>query len=165
MAEDTPLVGIVMGSQSDWETMRHAAETLESLDVPHEVRIVSAHRTPERMWQFASGARERGLKVIVAAAGGAAALPGAIAALTPLPVLGVPMHGWAVQGMDALLSMVQMPSGYPVGTLAIGKHGAINAALLAAAIVALSDPELAQRLDDRRSRQTEAVPEVPKDED
>ncbi len=164
MAEESPLIGIVMGSQSDWPTMRHAAETLESLDVPHEVRIVSAHRTPERMWQFASGARDRGLMVIVAAAGGAAALPGAIAALTPLPVLGVPMHGWAVQGMDALLSMVQMPSGYPVGTLAIGKHGAFNAALLAAAIVALSDPELAQRLDDRRSRQTEAVPEVPKDE-
>ena len=115
--------------------------------------------------QLLSGARERGLKVIVAAAGGAAALPGAIAALTPLPILGVPMHGWAVQGMDALLSMVQMPSGYPVGTLAIGKHGAINAALLAAAILALSDPGLAQRLDDRRARQTEGVPEVPKDED
>ncbi|MEE8202247.1 MAG: 5-(carboxyamino)imidazole ribonucleotide mutase, partial [Alphaproteobacteria bacterium] len=149
--QDTPVVAIVMGSQSDWETMRHAAATLESLGVPHEVRIVSAHRTPERMWKFATGARERGLKVIVAAAGGAAALPGAIAALTPIPVLGVPMHGWAVQGMDALLSMAQMPSGYPVGTLAIGKPGAINGALLAAAIVALDDAEVAKALDRRRA--------------
>ncbi len=161
--QDTPVVAIVMGSQSDWETMRHAAETLESLGVPHEVRIVSAHRTPERMWKFATGARERGLKVIVAAAGGAAALPGAIAALTPIPVLGVPMHGWAVQGMDALLSMAQMPSGYPVGTLAIGKPGAINGALLAAAIVALGDEEVAAALDRRRAEQTAAVPETPSD--
>ncbi len=165
MAEQSPLVGIVMGSQSDWPTMRHAAETLEALGIAHEARIISAHRTPERAEAYAGGARGRGLKVIIAGAGGAAALPGAIAALTPLPVLGVPMHGWAVQGMDALLSMVQMPSGYPVGTLAIGKHGAINAALLAAAILALSDPGLAQRLDDRRARQTERVPEVPKNED
>jgi 5-(carboxyamino)imidazole ribonucleotide mutase len=165
MAEATPLVGIIMGSQSDWPIMRHAAKTLESLEVPHEARIISAHRTPQRAEAYATGARERGLKVIIAGAGGAAALPGAIAALTPLPVLGVPMHGWAVQGMDALLSMVQMPSGYPVGTLAIGKPGAINAALLAAAILALSDPGIARRLDDWRRRQTERVPEEPKDED
>jgi 5-(carboxyamino)imidazole ribonucleotide mutase len=165
MAEATPLVGIIMGSQSDWPIMRHAADTLESLEVPHEARIISAHRTPQRAEAYATGARERGLKVIIAGAGGAAALPGAIAALTPLPVLGVPMHGWAVQGMDALLSMVQMPSGYPVGTLAIGKPGAINAALLAAGILALSDPGIARRLDDRRARQTEGVPEVPEDAD
>ena len=164
-SDPNPVVGVVMGSQSDWETMRHCADTLAELGIAHEVRIISAHRTPARMIAYVEPARERGLKVFIAAAGGAAALPGAIAALTPLPVLGVPMHGWAVQGMDALLSMVQMPSGYPVGTLAIGKHGAINAALLAAAILALSDPGLAQRLDDRRARQTERVPEVPKDED
>ncbi len=161
--EKLPAVSVVMGSQSDWETMRHAVDTLKALNVAHEVLIVSAHRTPDRMTEFARGARGRGVKVIVAGAGGAAALPGAIAALTPLPVLGVPMHGWAVQGMDALLSMVQMPSGYPVGTLAIGKPGAINGAILAASIVALGDEAVAAALDRRRADQTAAVPESPSD--
>ncbi len=161
--DDAPAVGIVMGSQSDWETMRPAARTLADLGVAHEVRIVSAHRTPGRLAEYAEGARARGLKVIIAAAGGAAALPGAIAALCPLPVLGVPMHGWALDGLDALLSMVQMPSGYPVGTLAIGKPGATNAALLAAAIVALGDDGVAAALDRRRAEQTAAVPETPSD--
>jgi 5-(carboxyamino)imidazole ribonucleotide mutase len=165
MAEATPLVGIIMGSQSDWPIMRHAAETLESLEVPHEARIISAHRTPQRAEAYATGARERGLKVIIAGAGGAAHLAGVFAAMTPLPVLGVPMESAALKGMDSLLSIVQMPGGIPVGTLAIGKPGAINAALLAAAILALSDPELARRLDDWRTRQTERVPEVPKDAD
>jgi len=156
-------VAIVMGSQSDWPTMRHAAETLDELGIAHEARIISAHRTPDRLTEFAAQARARGTAVIIAAAGGAAALPGAIAALTPLPVLGVPMHGWAVQGMDALLSMVQMPSGIPVGTLAIGKPGAINAALLAAAILALGDEAVAAALDARRAAQSAGVPEVPSD--
>ena len=158
-----PAIGLVMGSQSDWETMRHAAQTLEDLGVSHEVRIMSAHRTPERLRDYATGARAGGLKVIVAAAGGAAALPGAIAALTPLPVLGVPMQGWALKGLDALLSMVQMPAGIPVGTLAIGKPGAINAALLAAAIVALGDADVAAALDRWRAKQTAEVPEAPRD--
>ncbi|MCH7931632.1 MAG: 5-(carboxyamino)imidazole ribonucleotide mutase [Proteobacteria bacterium] len=161
--QDSPVVAIVIGSQTDWETMRHAADTLDKLGVRHEVRIISAHRTPARMIAYVEPARERGLKVIIAAAGGAAALPGAIAALTPLPVLGVPMHGWAVQGMDALLSMAQMPAGIPVGTLAIGKPGAINAALLAAAIVALDDADVAAALDRFRAEQTDAVPETPSD--
>jgi 5-(carboxyamino)imidazole ribonucleotide mutase len=165
MAEATPLVGIIMGSQSDWPIMRHAAETLESLEVPHEARIISAHRTPQRAEAYATGARARGLKVIVCGAGGAAHLAGVFAAMTPLPVLGVPMESAALKGMDSLLSIVQMPGGIPVGTLAIGKPGAINAALLSAAILALSDPELARRLDDWRTRQTERVPEVPKDAD
>jgi 5-(carboxyamino)imidazole ribonucleotide mutase len=165
MAEATPLVGIIMGSQSDWPIMRHAAETLESLEVPHEARIISAHRTPQRAEAYATGARARGLKVIVCGAGGAAHLAGVFAAMTPLPVLGVPMESAALKGMDSLLSIVQMPGGIPVGTLAIGKPGAINAALLAAAILALSDPELARRLDDWRTRQTERVPEEPKDAD
>ena len=160
---DSPVVAIVIGSQTDWETMRHAADTLDKLGVRHEVRIISAHRTPARMIAYVEPARERGLKVIIAAAGGAAALPGAIAALTPLPVLGVPMHGWAVQGMDALLSMAQMPAGIPVGTLAIGKPGAINAALLAAAILALDDADVAAALDRFRAEQTDAVPETPSD--
>ncbi len=160
---DSPTVAVVMGSQSDWDIMRHAVDTLDSLGIATETHIVSAHRTPQRMWEFASEARGRGLKVIVAGAGGAAALPGAIAALTPLPVLGVPMHGWALQGMDALLSMAQMPAGIPVGTLAVGKAGAINGALLAAAIVALGDPEVAAALDRRRAEQTAAVPERPSD--
>lgn len=161
--QDSPVVAIVIGSQTDWETMRHAADTLDNLGVRHEVRIISAHRTPARMIAYVEPARERGLKVIIAAAGGAAALPGAIAALTPLPVLGVPMHGWAVQGMDALLSMAQMPAGIPVGTLAIGKPGAINAALLAAAILALDDADVAAALDRFRAEQTDAVPEMPSD--
>ncbi|MCH8001348.1 MAG: 5-(carboxyamino)imidazole ribonucleotide mutase [Proteobacteria bacterium] len=164
MAEQAPLVGIVMGSQSDWPTMRHAAATLEALGITHEARIISAHRTPQRAEAYASGARERGLKVLVCAAGGAAALAGVFAGLTPLPVLGVPMESAALKGMDSLLSMVQMPAGIPVGTLAIGKPGAINAALLAAAILALSDPDIAAALDDWRARQTAKVPEVPRDE-
>ena len=159
----TPIVGVVMGSQSDWDTMRHAAATLDDLAIAHEVRIASAHRTPKRLSDYAEGARARGLKVIIAAAGGAAALPGAIAALTPLPVLGVPMRGWALDGQDALFSMVQMPAGIPVGTLAIGKPGAINAALLAAAVVALGDPEVAAALDRRREELAAGVPEKPSD--
>src|SRR5918912_4517760 len=140
------VVGIIMGSRSDWETMRHAAETLGRLGVPHETRVVSAHRTPGRLYDYARDARGRGLKVIIAGAGGAAHLPGMAAAMTPLPVLGVPVESHALKGMDSLLSIVQMPAGVPVGTLAIGRAGAVNAALLAAAILALSDPELRDRL-------------------
>ena len=140
-------VAIIMGSQSDWGTMRHAAETLEALGIAHEARIVSAHRTPERLYDFAVTARDKGFKVIVAGAGGAAHLPGMTAALTPLPVFGVPVESKALSGRDSLLSIVQMPAGVPVGTLAIGKAGAVNAALLAAAVLALSDPALAGRLD------------------
>ncbi len=154
-------VGVIMGSQSDWETMRHTAETLEKLAIAHETRIISAHRTPARLNEYVEPARRRGLKVIIAGAGGAAALPGAVAALTPLPVLGVPMLGWALQGLDAVMAMVQMPAGIPVGTLAIGKPGAINAALLAASIVALSDPGAAAALDRYRAEQTAKVPETP----
>ncbi len=157
----TAAVGVIMGSQSDWETMRHAVETLEKLGIAHDTRIISAHRTPARLNEFVEPARERGLKVIIAGAGGAAALPGAVAALTPLPVLGVPMLGWALQGLDAVMAMVQMPAGIPVGTLAIGKPGAINAALLAASIVALSDDAAAAALDRYREEQTAKVPEVP----
>jgi 5-(carboxyamino)imidazole ribonucleotide mutase len=156
-----PLVGIIMGSQSDWPILGHAAETLESLGVPHESRIMSAHRTPERLTKYATGARERGLKVIIAGAGMAAALPGSAAALTPLPVLGVPMETKVMGGLDSLLSMVQMPRGIPVGTLAIGKAGAVNAALLAAAILALGDDKIAAVLDDWRRRQSAEVPEIP----
>ncbi|GAC1338564.1 MAG: 5-(carboxyamino)imidazole ribonucleotide mutase [Acetobacteraceae bacterium] len=153
----TPLVAVIMGSQSDWPTMQHAASTLDALAVPHEVRIVSAHRTPDRLCDFARGARDRGLRVIVAGAGGAAHLPGMCAAWTALPVLGVPVESHALSGMDSLLSIVQMPGGVPVGTLAIGRAGAINAGLLAASILALSDPDLAARLDDYRAAQTQAV--------
>ena len=156
-----PLVGIIMGSRSDWETMRHADEILTALQIPHECRVVSAHRTPERLFDYAREARGRGLKVIVAGAGGAAHLPGMAASMTPLPVLGVPVESHALKGMDSLLSIAQMPGGVPVGTLAIGKAGAINAALLAAAILALSDAELAVRLDAWRVRQTEGVPHDP----
>ena len=156
-----PLVGIIMGSRSDWETMRHAAETLDRLGVPHETRVVSAHRTPARLVAYAEAARGRGLKVIIAGAGGAAHLPGMAAAMTPLPVLGVPVESQALKGMDSLLSIVQMPGGVPVGTLAIGRAGAINAALLAAAVLALSDPALARRLDAWRAAQTAGVPEGP----
>ncbi|WP_225771916.1 5-(carboxyamino)imidazole ribonucleotide mutase [Inquilinus sp. Marseille-Q2685] len=159
-----PPVAIIMGSQSDWETMRHAAETLSLLGIGHEARIVSAHRTPERLYDFAREARGRGVKVIIAGAGGAAHLPGMAAAMTPLPVLGVPVESKALKGMDSLLSIVQMPGGVPVGTLAIGRAGAINAALLAAAILALGDPAVADALDAWRQRQTEAVAEHPKDE-
>lgn len=150
-----------MGSRSDWETMRHAVEVLERLGVPHEARVVSAHRTPDRLFAYAEGARGRGLKVIIAGAGGAAHLPGMAASKTALPVLGVPVESHALKGMDSLLSIVQMPGGVPVGTLAIGKAGAINAALLASAILALSDPALAARLDAWRAAQTESVPELP----
>jgi 5-(carboxyamino)imidazole ribonucleotide mutase len=158
-----PLVGIVMGSQSDWATMRHAAETLARLAVPHEARIVSAHRTPDRLAEYARGARGRGLRVIVAGAGGAAHLPGMCAAWTSLPVLGVPVQSQALKGMDSLLSIVQMPAGIPVGTLAIGRAGAVNAALLAAAILAGGDEELRARLDAFRAEQTSAVADVPAD--
>ncbi len=162
MAEN-PRVGIIMGSQSDWETMRHAAETLEALGVSHEVRIVSAHRTPERMREYAHTARERGLMVIVAGAGGAAHLPGMTAAMTPLPVFGVPVESKALSGMDSLLSIAQMPAGIPVGTLAIGRAGAVNAALLAAAVVALEDKAVADALDAWRQKQTDAVADAPND--
>lgn len=154
-------VGIIMGSQSDWQTMRHAAETLEALSVPAEVRIISAHRTPKRMFDYAQKAKGRGLQVIIAGAGGAAHLPGMTASLTELPVFGVPVESQALKGQDSLLSIVQMPAGIPVGTLAIGKAGAINAALLAAAVLALNDAALAKRLAAFRQRQTDAVAEMP----
>jgi 5-(carboxyamino)imidazole ribonucleotide mutase len=165
MADAPPLVGLIMGSQSDWSTLRHAAETLQALSVPYEKRIVSAHRTPKRMVAYAEGARERGLKVIIAGAGGAAHLPGMVAALTPLPVFGVPIESKSLKGLDSLLSIVQMPGGVPVGTLAIGKSGAVNAALLAASVLALADPRIAKALDAWRKAQTGAVAEEPEDED
>jgi 5-(carboxyamino)imidazole ribonucleotide mutase len=159
----TTPIAIIMGSQSDWDTMRHAAETLEALGVASEARIVSAHRTPERLFAFAKGAKAEGFKVIIAGAGGAAHLPGMTAALTELPVFGVPVESKALKGVDSLHSIVQMPAGIPVGTLAIGKAGAINAALLAAAVLALSDPALSDRLVAWRKAQTEAVAERPED--
>ena len=159
-----PPVAIIMGSQSDWETMRHAATTLENLEIDYEARIVSAHRTPERLYDFARTARRSGFQVIIAGAGGAAHLPGMTAALTSLPVFGVPVTSRALSGQDSLLSIVQMPAGVPVGTLAIGKPGAINAALLAAAVLALCDHALADRLDAWRQAQSEAVGEYPRDE-
>ena len=154
-------VAIIMGSQSDWTTLRHASETLSALEIQHETRIVSAHRTPERLYEFARGARQAGFKVIIAGAGGAAHLPGMTAAMTTLPVFGVPVETQALSGVDSLYSIVQMPPGVPVGTLAIGKAGAINAALLAAAVLALADPALSQRLEAWRRRQTTAVAERP----
>jgi len=154
-------VGIIMGSTSDWDTMRHAAETLDALGVAHEVRVVSAHRTPQRLYDYATGAAERGIKVIVAGAGGAAHLPGMAAAMTHLPVLGVPVESHALKGMDSLLSIVQMPGGVPVGTLAIGKAGAINAGLLATSILALADAALSTRLQAWRATQTAGVAEAP----
>ena len=156
-----PIVGIIMGSNSDWETMRHAAETLDALGVAHEARVVSAHRTPKRLYDYATGAKGRGLKLIIAGAGGAAHLPGMAASMTELPVLGVPIESKALKGMDSLLSIVQMPAGVPVGTLAIGKPGAINAALLAAAMLAGGDEALATRLSAWRKSQTDAVAEQP----
>ena len=159
----TPPVAIIMGSQSDWPTMRHASETLQALAVDCEARIVSAHRTPERLYRFAREARDLGFKVIIAGAGGAAHLPGMTAALTPLPVFGVPIESKALSGQDSLLSIVQMPGGIPVGTLAIGKAGAINAALLAAAVLALGDDALADRLDQWRRAQSDRVAEIPQD--
>ena len=159
MAE--PVVGVIMGSRSDWETMQHAADTLEALGVPFETRVVSAHRTPDLLFEYASTAAERGLQVIVAGAGGAAHLPGMTAAKTHLPVLGVPVESKALKGVDSLLSIVQMPAGVPVGTLAIGRAGAVNAALLAASIVALGDPALNERLQEYRATQTRTVLEHP----
>jgi 5-(carboxyamino)imidazole ribonucleotide mutase len=161
MASATPPVAVIMGSQSDWATMRHCVETLEALDVGYDARIVSAHRTPERMFAFARDAKDRGVKVIIAGAGGAAHLPGMTAALTTLPVFGVPVESRALSGEDSLLSIVQMPAGVPVGTLAIGRAGAVNAALLAASVLALSDPELDGRLEAWRADQSAAVAEVP----
>jgi 5-(carboxyamino)imidazole ribonucleotide mutase len=160
MAE-LPLVGVIMGSRSDWETLRHTAETLEKLGIAHETRVVSAHRTPERLFSYAKQAAGRGLKVIIAGAGGAAHLPGMAASMTHLPVLGVPVQSAALAGVDSLLSIVQMPAGVPVGTLAIGRAGAVNAALLAASILALEDAALAARLIAWRAAQTESVPESP----
>ena len=165
MADKNPKIGIIMGSQSDWPIMRFAAETLETLGVSYEKRIVSAHRTPDRLVEYAKGAKERGLQVIVAGAGGAAHLPGMTAAMTPLPVFGVPIESKALKGMDSLLSIAQMPGGVPVGTLAIGKAGAINAALLGAAVVALSDETVAAKLNEFRAKRTASVGDVPVDED
>ncbi len=159
MAE--PMVGIIMGSSSDWDTMRHAAEMLDQLGVPHETKIVSAHRTPKRLYDYAHSAKGRGLRVVIAGAGGAAHLPGMTASMTPLPVLGVPIESQALKGMDSLLSIVQMPAGVPVGTLAIGRAGAVNAALLAAAMLATSDAALAQRREAWREEQTGSVAEAP----
>jgi 5-(carboxyamino)imidazole ribonucleotide mutase len=164
MTARTPPIAIIMGSQSDWETMRHAAETLNALGVPYETRIVSAHRTPDRLYDFAKGARAEGFKVIIAGAGGAAHLPGMTASMTTLPVFGVPVETKALSGQDSLLSIVQMPAGVPVGTLAIGRAGAVNAALLAAAVLALADEDLATRLGHWRQRQSEAVAERPESE-
>jgi 5-(carboxyamino)imidazole ribonucleotide mutase len=161
MANKTPLVGIIMGSRSDWETMQHAAATLAALGIAHETKVVSAHRTPRRLYDYASEARARGLQVIIAGAGGAAHLPGMTAAMTPLPVFGVPVESHTLKGMDSLLSIVQMPAGVPVGTLAIGRAGAINAALLAAGVLGLKDGKIAAALDAWRDRQTADVHESP----
>jgi 5-(carboxyamino)imidazole ribonucleotide mutase len=160
----TPPVAIIMGSQSDWATMKHTADTLDALGIAHDDRIISAHRTPKRLYDFATEARGKGYHVIIAGAGGAAHLPGMAAAMTSLPVFGVPVESKALSGQDSLLSIVQMPAGIPVGTLAIGKAGAVNAALLAASVLSLSDSALAQRLDAWRAAQTAAVAERPKDE-
>ncbi|MCY0148258.1 5-(carboxyamino)imidazole ribonucleotide mutase [Hoeflea sp. G2-23] len=164
MQNPTPLVAVIMGSQSDWPTMKHAADTLAELGIAHQPLIVSAHRTPDRLVSFAKGAREQGFKVIIAGAGGAAHLPGMTAAFTSLPVFGVPVESKALSGQDSLLSIVQMPAGIPVGTLAIGKAGAVNAALLAASVLALSDEALAGRLDAWRQARTDAVAEQPVDQ-
>jgi 5-(carboxyamino)imidazole ribonucleotide mutase len=157
MTNPAPLIGIIMGSTSDWETMQHASSVLSDLDIAHETKVVSAHRTPDRLYDYAKGAAARGIKVIIAGAGGAAHLPGMAASMTTLPVLGVPVESKALSGMDSLLSIVQMPGGVPVGTLAIGKAGAINAGLLAASILALSNDALAAQLQDWRTAQTESV--------
>ncbi len=164
MSDLKPLVGIIMGSQSDWSVMRNAVERLESLGIACESKIISAHRTPERLDQYCRAAKDRGIQVIIAGAGMAAALPGSAAAITPLPVLGVPMEGKMMGGLDAMLAMTQMPPGVPVGTLGLGKAGAINAALLAASILALSDEKIAKAYDDFRTAQTAGVPEEPKDD-
>ncbi|GHF20273.1 N5-carboxyaminoimidazole ribonucleotide mutase [Kordiimonas sediminis] len=164
MSNDTPVVGIIMGSQSDWPTMKHAATVLEDLGVAFEARIVSAHRTPDRLYEYAKSAKDRGLKCIIAGAGGAAHLPGMTAAMTALPVFGVPIKSSTLSGNDSLLSIVQMPGGIPVGTLAIGKAGAINAGLLAASVMALMDDDLAERLEAWRAAQTASIAEEPVDE-
>ncbi|OLD92172.1 MAG: 5-(carboxyamino)imidazole ribonucleotide mutase [Alphaproteobacteria bacterium] len=161
MSEASCTIGIIMGSQSDWETMQHVAQTLDRLGISYEKRIVSAHRTPERLYQYAKGAQKRGLKLIIAGAGGAAHLPGMAAALTALPVLGVPVESRILRGVDSLLSIVQMPAGIPVATFAIGQAGAVNAALFAAAILALGDPAIAAALDNWRRSQTDAVADSP----
>ncbi len=161
MSAATPQVGIIMGSRSDWETMRHTVDVLKELGVAYECKVVSAHRTPDRMYDFAKTAASRGLKTIVAGAGGAAHLPGMTAAMTTLPVFGVPVESQALSGLDSLLSIVQMPAGVPVGTLAIGRAGAVNAGLLAAQVVALEDPEIREAIEAWRQRQTESVPESP----
>jgi 5-(carboxyamino)imidazole ribonucleotide mutase len=164
MTADCPPVAIIMGSQSDWETMKNAADTLDALGVSYEARIVSAHRTPDRMYAFAKGARDEGFQVIIAGAGGAAHLPGMVASLSPLPVFGVPVQSKSMSGLDSLYSIVQMPAGIPVGTLAIGRAGAVNAALMAARVLALHDEELADRLDEWIARQAASVAEYPMDE-
>lgn len=161
MAATAPIIGIIMGSRSDWDTMRHAAEMLKALDVPHECRVISAHRTPDRLYDYAKSAVSRGLVAIIAGAGGAAHLPGMAASMTRLPVFGVPVESKALSGMDSLLSIVQMPAGVPVGTLAIGKPGATNAALIAAAVAATADPALAARIEAWRAKQTASVPAEP----
>ena len=161
----SPPIAIIMGSQSDWPHMRFAAETLDALKIDYETRIVSAHRTPDRLYEFARSARDYGFKVIIASAGGAAHLPGMVAAMTPLPVLGVPAETHALGGQDSLLSIVQMPAGIPVGTLAIGRAGAVNAALMAASILALEDAEIAAAYDEFRATQTQSVPEYPVDDE
>lgn len=161
MTDSAPLIGIIMGSRSDWDTMREASATLTALDIPHECKVVSAHRTPERLYDYAKSAADRGLQCIISGAGGAAHLPGMAASMTRLPVLGVPVQSKALDGMDSLLSIVQMPAGIPVGTLAIGKAGATNAALLAAAMLANNDAALAARLDAWRAAQTASVAETP----
>ena len=161
MTDNKPLVGIIMGSQSDWQTMKNAASTLDKLGIASESRVISAHRTPHRLTEYATDARDNGLKVLIAGAGRAAALPGAAAALTPLPVLGVPMEGKVMGGLDAVLAMSQMPAGIPVGTLAVGRSGAVNAAILAASILAIGDQKIAERLDQFRADQTAAIVEQP----
>ena len=163
MPETTPPIAIIMGSQSDWETMKHAADTLDALKIGFDAKIVSAHRTPDRLYQFATSAREKGYKAVIAGAGGAAHLPGMAAAMTSLPVLGVPVQSKALSGQDSLLSIVQMPAGVPVGTLAIGRAGAVNAALLAASILSVTDEAVRKRLDAWREAQTAAVAETPSD--
>ena len=164
VSQVNPIVGIIMGSQSDWPTMQNASKMLDQLEIPHETKIVSAHRTPKRMAEYAETARERGLKIIIAGAGGAAHLPGMIAAQTTLPVLGVPIESRALNGIDSLLSIVQMPKGIPVGTLAIGTSGAVNAGLLAASIISISDQQVAHRLEAWRTNQTKSVAETPSEE-
>jgi 5-(carboxyamino)imidazole ribonucleotide mutase len=165
MSEEKPSVGVIMGSRSDWATLKAATKILDTLDVPYETKVVSAHRTPQRLYEYATGARGRGLKVIIAGAGGAAHLPGMAASMTTLPVLGVPVESKSLKGLDSLLSIAQMPGGVPVGTLAIGKAGATNAGLLAASILSVSDAALASRLEAWRSAQTDAVAETVEEDD